>query len=241
MATKSKARAKAKAKAKAKTKRTQKASVKTSAKRKTVKKTAKRKTVKKSAKKTAKKTTRRAGSEDALREAAIAAAFARAAEHGWEAVRLDEVALAMGISPLRLRELYGRADDILFDFMARTVASLAAEPPESASVRETLLELLMRLLDAYEPHREGICRVWQDLRRDPRPGLRLAPKAYGSFASTLRLAGAPDSTVYVLGFAAVHLAVLEVWATDADPSRNRTLAAADKYLGWAEKAAGFCD
>ena len=243
MATKAKAKAQVKAGARSKAKRTKQ----NSARRKTAKKPA-RKAEKKSAKKTAKKVTKSSAkktakqetSEEALRQAAITAAFARAAEHGWEAVRLDEVAMAVGVSPLRLRSLYGRADDILFDFMAHTDAALAAEPPEG-SVRDRLLELLIRRLDAYEPHREGICRIWQDLQRDPRLGLRLAPKSYGSFAATLRLAGAKDDTAHVFGFAAVHMAVLNVWCADDDASRNRTLAAADKYLGWAERLASFCD
>ena len=206
-----------------------------------------KKTAKKTTKKTAKKTTKKKTAkkpldEEALREVAIATAFARTAEHGWEAVRLDEVAVEIGVSPLQLRGLYGRADDILYDFMERTDETLASAPPaDGVPVREALLELLMRRLDAYEPHRDGICRLWQDLRKDPRLGLRLSPKFYGSFAKTLRLAGANDETAYIFGFAAVHMAVLNVWCSDQDPSRNRTLAAADKYLGWAERLARLCD
>ena len=145
---------------------------KSKAKKKTAPKAGTGKVRKKTAKKTTKKkTAKKPLDEEALREAAIATAFARAAEHGWEAVRLDEVAMEIGVSPLQLRGLYGRADDILYDFMERTDETLASAPPaDGVPVREALLELLMRRLDAYEPHRDGICRLWQDLRKDPRLG-----------------------------------------------------------------------
>ncbi|MDA8004859.1 MAG: hypothetical protein MPK06_04295 [Alphaproteobacteria bacterium] len=181
-------------------------------------------------------------SADELRSAAIAAAFEICAEHGWASVDLEAVARRVGVSPMRLRSLYARAHEILEDCARRIDASLAAETLDAdLSPREALLELLMLRLDALESHRAGVVRYWDDLRTDPRPGLRLAPCLYTSMEATLTLAGVRGvRSRDVAGLGVVYLAALRVWVSDEDSQRARTLAALDRYLLWAERAAHFC-
>lgn len=143
---------------------------------------------------------------------------------------------------MRLRSLYARAHEILEDCARRIDASLAAETLDAdLSPREALLELLMLRLDALEAHRAGVVRYWDDLRTDPRPGLRLAPCLYTSMEATLLLAGLRGvRSRDVAGLGVVYLAALRVWVSDEDSQRARTLAALDRYLLWAERAAHFC-
>lgn len=171
----------------------------------------------------------------------IDAAIALAAEAGWRAVTMSEVAAAAGLGLGELYRRYPSKAALLRGFFQRLdVALLDAGPAEAeGSPRERLFEVVMRRLDLLAPHKEGVRAILRDAWADPLSALcGLAFPVRRSLDWMLAAAGlAADGIAGRLrrqGLAAIYLGTLRVWLGDDSADLSRTMAALDKRLARAE-------
>ena len=99
----------------------------------------------------------------------------------------------------------------------------------------------MRRLDAMQPHRAGILRLFEDMRRDPTIALALAPHIGVAMRWMLEAAEIEakscQARLLAMGLAGVWLATIRAWAGDDSPDMGATMAALDSALDRAERLA----
>lgn len=166
-----------------------------------------------------------------------------AAERGWLAVTMHDIAEAADVSMAEIYRHYPSKESILSG-MGRLVDEEvlsrgdieAGEPP-----RDRLFEVLMSRFDALEPYKAGVVAVMKDLRRDPSIGLMQALPLERSMRWMLEAAGLPArgliGEIKIRVLAALWIDVLRVWTTDDSPDLSKTMKALDKRLGQAEQLA----
>jgi AcrR family transcriptional regulator len=175
---------------------------------------------------------------------AVVAAFWRVvALHGWHGVTMRAIATEAGIPPAELRRRFASPHMILEAHAravdAAVVAGTIDDP--SSTPRDRLFDVLMRRLDELAPHRAGVLRLWQDLPRTPLLGLWLTAHLPVSMAWMLEAAALPASGVKgglrVQGLGLVWLATLRAWEEDESADLSHTMAALDRALDQADRAA----
>ena len=173
----------------------------------------------------------------------VAALWQVVATHGWQGLTMHRLAVAAGVpladirrqvpSRLHLLKLHGRAMD------ASALACGAIE--QHGSPRDRVFDVLMRRIDAMQPHRAGLLRLFQDVKRDPLLGLLLLAELPCSMAWMLESAGLSPAglpgLLRVNGTTAVWLATIRAWAQDETQDLAPTMAALDKALDQAERVA----
>ena len=94
--------------------------------------------------------------------------------------------------------------------------------------------MLMRRIDAMQPHRAGILRLFEDLKQDPLLALLLLASLPKSMAWMLEAAGLGSGGLAGLaraqGLTAVWLAVVRAWKDDDTADLGPTMAALDRAL-----------
>lgn len=166
------------------------------------------------------------------------------AAHGWDGLSMLRVASAAGVpaaelrrrcpTPLHLLRLHGRVADQAV--LAGTV------PGQGGAARDRVFDVLMRRIDAMQPHRAGILRLFEDLRRDPLLAVALALSLPRSMAWMLEAAEVPAQPgplglVRVKGLTAVWLATVRAWTEDHSADLGATMAALDRALDRAGQVA----
>lgn len=165
------------------------------------------------------------------------------AGHGWDGLTMRRVSAASGIplaelrrrcpTPLVLLALHGRVVDQ--QVLEGTVPSTGDTP------RERLFDVLMRRIDAMQPHRRGILRLLDEAAADPMLLLALLAGLPGSMAWMLEAAAIGTDGfaggVRANGLAAVWLYTVRAWSRDASEDLGQTMAALDRALDRAEQAA----
>lgn len=171
-----------------------------------------------------------------------------AVERGWRAISLSDIAAAAKVPLSQLYAIYPSKTAILDAFsqdLDRQVLSATdAEAPEG-SARDRLFDVVMRRLDAMEPHREAMRAILNGARRDPLMALASLGQFMRSMACMLEAAGISAEgvrgAIRVEGLAAIYLATLRVWLSDESEDRARTMATLDSRLRRAERWAGILD
>jgi ubiquinone biosynthesis protein COQ9 len=183
---------------------------------------------------------------DDTRDAQLVAGFWQAvAARGWHGLTMQGVSAASGLplaelrrlapSPLHLLRLHARVVD-------RTVlAGTVPSPLGSEPARDRMFDVLMRRIDALQPHRAGILRLAVDARADPLLALALLAALPGSMAwmleaAAIGTAGLPG-LVRAKGLAAIWLYTLRAWTRDGTADLGATMAALDRALDRAEQVA----
>lgn len=181
--------------------------------------------------------------QDPARDAAIAAFWRVMALDGWHGVTMRAVATEAGTTPAALRRHFASPAEILVahgrqvdaEVLSGTVEDLTSTP------RDRLFDVLMRRLDALAPHREGVVRLLRDLPRTPLLGLFLAGQLPVSMAWMLEAAALPASgpkgALRVQGLGIVWLQTLRAWMSDEGADLSITMAALDRALDQADRAA----
>jgi AcrR family transcriptional regulator len=177
-------------------------------------------------------------------QAAILGAFWRVlAGSGWHGLTLRAVAAEAGLplaelrrhfaTPLHILTAHQRAVDAAV--LEGTVDDLGSTP------RDRLFDVLMRRLDALQPDRAGVVRLLRDLPRAPLLALWFAPRNAASMAWMLEAAGldaaGPRGLLRVQGLVGVWLAALRAWEKDESEDLSATMAALDRALDQADRAA----
>ena len=176
-------------------------------------------------------------------EALIAALWRVIAAHGWPGLTMRRLAAEAGNDTATLRERFPtRLDLLLLHGRVMDQAVLAGTiPGQGGTERDRIFDVLMRRLDAMQPHREGILRLFEDMRRDPALALALAPHIGIAMRWMLEAAEVEgkscEARLLALGLAGVWLATIRAWARDDSPDMGATMAALDSALDRAERIA----
>lgn len=166
-----------------------------------------------------------------------AAAFRVAAERGWRATRLGDIAAACGMSAGEMRRRYPCKASVLIA-CARTIERrAAAEPPvfeAEDTVRDRLFELLMQRLDLLAAYKDAVAAILRDLPADPLGAAAAGPDVLRLMGGILEQAGVSAAgalgCLRCKGLAAIWLATLREWVRDDSPDNARTMAALDGHL-----------
>ena len=121
-----------------------------------------------------------------------------------------------------------------------SVDDMVDEPP-----RERLFDVLMRRIEALEPHKAAIRSLMNSATRDPAlaialNGLTVRSQQWMLAAADISTSG-PKGAVRAQGLALLFASVLRTWLNDDDPGRARTMAALDRALGRGQRLAAFLD
>lgn len=177
-------------------------------------------------------------------EARLLDAFWRVvAARGWHGLSMTRLAAASGLSlaeirrraptPLHLLRLHGdRVDRLVLE---------GTVPGQGGIARDRIFDVLMRRIDALQPHRPGVLRLLDDTTRDPLLALALGPMVLRSMgwmleAAELDASGAAGA-MRAKGLFGVWLATLYAWRGDATEDLGPTMAALDRALDRAEQVA----
>lgn len=176
-------------------------------------------------------------------EALIAALWRVIAAHGWPGLSMRRLAAEAGMDTATLRERFPtRLDILLLHGRVMDQAVLAGTiPGQGGTARDRIFDVLMRRLDAMQPHRGGILRLFEDMRRDPALALALAPHIGIAMRWMLEAAEIEaqscQARLLAMGLGAVWLATIRAWARDDSPDMGATMAALDSALDRAERIA----
>jgi ubiquinone biosynthesis protein COQ9 len=176
-------------------------------------------------------------------ESLIAALWHVIAAHGWPGLSMRRLAAEAGTDTAALRERFPtRLDLLLLHGRVMDQAVLAGTiPGQGGSARDRVFDVLMRRLDAMQPHRAGILRLFEDMRRDPALALALAPHIGVAMRWMLEAAEIEakscEARLLALGLAGVWLATIRAWARDDSADMGATMAALDSALDRAERIA----
>jgi AcrR family transcriptional regulator len=182
--------------------------------------------------------------DDATEAALLTAFWEIIARHGWAGVTLRRLAAAAGLTAGQIRALApGGKEDLLRlhgEHIDRLVAA-STVPGQGGTPRDRIFDVIMRRIDAMQPHRAGLLRFLKDLPRRPDLLLALAPGLPASMARLLDAAElSPEGLagqVRVQGLTLVWLATIRSWAEDSAPDLGKTMAALDRALDRAERVA----
>lgn len=188
---------------------------------------------------------------ETTREACLRSFLALLAEKPFRAISLTDVADHCGVPLAQMRASFATTDDLLAAFFRATDRQVLAEGgPDSDDLagegpRERLFEVLMRRLDALEPHQEAVRGLIRSARRDPALALLLLRLSEASQRWMLAAAGIDcaglSGSVRAKGLALLFARVLDVWLKDDDPGLARTMAALDRELEQGGKLLGMLD
>jgi AcrR family transcriptional regulator len=176
-------------------------------------------------------------------ETLIAALWRVIAAHGWPGLTMRRLADEAGTDTASLRERFPtRLDLLLLHGRMMDQAVLAGTiPGQGGSARDRIFDVLMRRLDAMQPHRSGILRLFEDMRGDPAIALALAPHIGIAMRWMLEAAEIEakscQARLLAMGLAGVWLATIRAWARDDSPDMGATMAALDSALDRAERLA----
>ena len=176
-------------------------------------------------------------------ETLIAALWRVIAAHGWPGLTMRRLADEAVTDTASLRERFPtRIDLLLLHGRMMDQAVLAGTiPGQGGSARDRIFDVLMRRLDAMQPHRSGILRLFEDMRGDPAIALALAPHIGVAMRWMLEAAEIEakscQARLLAMGLAGVWLATIRTWARDDSPDMGATMAALDSALDRAERLA----
>ena len=172
----------------------------------------------------------------------IDAAMKRAADKGWRATTMADIAAEAKLSLADIYRIFPGKPDILRGFTRQideAVLSGGGEGDEGETPRDRLFDVMMRRFDALTPYRAAVESISRDLRSDPVAAAWHACSLRRSLAWMLEAAGISADgfagALRVKGLGAVYLAVMRVWLTDDSADLSRTMAALDARLRQAEQ------
>ncbi|MEW6257051.1 MAG: TetR/AcrR family transcriptional regulator [Pseudomonadota bacterium] len=166
-------------------------------------------------------------------------------------IDLPQIAAHAGVPLSEMRASFATPDDFIDAFLRATDRQVLAEggPDDGIDLaeppHERLFEVLMRRLDALEPHRGAVASLLRSARRDPRLALKLLSASTRSQRWMLAAAGI-DATglrgdAKARGLALLFARLLDVWLKDEDPGLSRTMAQLDEELRQGARLLGMAD
>jgi hypothetical protein len=181
--------------------------------------------------------------DDEFDRALIAAWFALAAESGRQVPSVAAAATEAGLALAQARARFPSRGSVLMKFGRIADQAALAGIPADVSVRDALFDMIMRRIDALQAHRAGVVAVLRLLPTMPPLALLLAMATERSMRWLLDAAGVGTAglagELRVRGLVAVWLWTVRAWQSDESVDLSTTMAALDRALGQAERAAGW--
>jgi len=170
------------------------------------------------------------------------------AEKPIERIGFAEIATGADVALADLRDEFGSTLAILAAHMKtidRAVlrggdADMTDEPP-----RERLFDVMMRRIEALDPHREAVRSLARSVACNPGlaiavNGLAVRSQQWMLTAADIAASG-PKGMLRAQGLALLFASVLRTWVDDDDPGHARTMAALDRALARGQRWSGFLD
>jgi AcrR family transcriptional regulator len=177
--------------------------------------------------------------------ALIEAAFALAAEHGWYGVSVPGAARRAGLDFPRARARFSGIGAILCRLGSIADQAALEDFAPADTVRESVFDLLMARFDAMVFVRPGLRALLRALPADPFTALLLMDATARSMAWLLAACGVETGglrgKLRVKGMVAVWLYALRAFVTDESADLATTMAALDRALERAERAAAWLE
>jgi hypothetical protein len=181
--------------------------------------------------------------DDDFDRALIAAWFALAADSGRQFPSVAAAAKEAGLALGRARARFASRGSVLMKFGRIADQAALAGIPADVSVRDVLFDMIMRRIDTLQAHRAGVTAVLRLLPGMPPLALLLGLATERSMRWLLDAAGVGTSglagELRVRGLVAVWLWTVRAWQSDESVDLSTTMAALDRALGQAERAAGW--
>lgn len=172
-------------------------------------------------------------------------AWTQLAETAPRQLHIDDIAAAAGVSPAAARAVSGSITALIlhrlaaFDRQAVLESLADIEDAGEVTIREKIVEAMMRRFEVYAPFRQQIAQLDRAARRDPALGLRLLDSLAQAMRMMLRMAGDDldglAGEARVRGVALVAMQVARVWKDDTAPDLSATLKEIDVRLARAEE------
>ncbi|MDX2027360.1 MAG: hypothetical protein SFW62_01840 [Alphaproteobacteria bacterium] len=172
------------------------------------------------------------------------AALKLAARREWNLLTLEEIARTAKLPLAQVKKLFPGTDAILPAIVgsmdAQTAAAFGKAGPQGAP-HDRLFEVMMARFDALQEHRRAILGIIASARRNPKLARPLLPAQLQAMEKMLTLArlkpGGPAAPLAAAGLLAVYAFALCSWRGDNSSDMAKTMAALDRALRHAGKAA----
>ncbi|MGH6813262.1 MAG: TetR family transcriptional regulator [Methylocella sp.] len=171
------------------------------------------------------------------KNAIIDALLELAGERNWEDITISDVAARANVSLSAFRDFFPSKGAVLAGFSRRIdhiVLDAGGDDLTGEPVKERLLDVLMRRLDALAPYKLGLEAVSDWTRRDPLAASAINRVVVNSMRFMLEAAGieseGPVGAFKLQGLALAWMRILRVWFRDDDPGLASTMAALDREL-----------
>jgi AcrR family transcriptional regulator len=168
-----------------------------------------------------------------------------ASEMDWQQISLPMIAGRAEVSLADLRDTFPSKGAILGGFarrIDRVVLDVQASDMLGEPIRDRILDIMMRRLDALQPYKAGLRTIRKAARRDPLMLAALNQLALNSWRYMLAAADIDTEDelgmVRIQGAALVFVRTLDTWLEEDEPDLSRTMARLDKELGKGEKIMG---
>jgi AcrR family transcriptional regulator len=179
------------------------------------------------------------------RDRIVDALMTLAADNSWSQVSLPMIAEKAEVSLSELRDAFPSKGAILGGF-ARRIDKIVLDNTGTdmldQPIRERLLDVMMRRLDALQPYKVALKSISKAARQDPLMLAAINQLALNSWRYMLAAANIETEDelglVRIQGAALVFVRTLETWFEDDDADLSRTMARLDKELGTGEKIMG---
>lgn len=169
-----------------------------------------------------------------------AAALRLAAAKGWPQVTLDAVAKAARIPVAKLRQRFSASHQfapIIAEAIDRE--AFAAAGKTTGTPHDVLFDLLMARFDILQKHRKAIVSMADTARHDRSLSCALTRATIDGIYRLIETSHltAPPRPVLALGLIPIYGWAFWVWRQDTSRDMGKTMAALDRGLKWAGKAA----
>jgi ubiquinone biosynthesis protein COQ9 len=173
-----------------------------------------------------------------------AAALKLAARAGWVDVTIDAIARETKQSVNLFRKRFVATTDLVPLIAEEIDREAFAAVSGSGMPHDVLFDLLMARFDVLQKHRKAILSMAEAARRDPRLARALACATIDGIYRVIDAAQAdekaiPPRPVFAAGVGAIYGFAFHVWRKDESRDMAKTMAAVDRGLRFAGKAATF--
>ena len=172
----------------------------------------------------------------------ILAAVLRLATKGWTHVTIDAVAREAKIPAAKFKQRFTSPNDIAAFIVAQiTQQTISSAGKPTGSAHDILFDILMARFDIMQKNRHAILNIAEAAKRDCALSRVLAKVSLDSaytFADASKITS-PPRPVLALGIAAIHAWAFIAWRRDHSRDMAKTMAALDRGLRLAGKAAGL--
>jgi AcrR family transcriptional regulator len=179
-----------------------------------------------------------------LEDKIAAAALRLAADHAWRSLTLAQIAKAAKVPLAEAHKHFADKDQILSAvvfYIDKKVAASVGKPLSQGTPKDRLFEVMMARIDILQKNRHAILGIMAALRQNPALAQFLIPAHMQAIKKMLSLAGIPTHKVrqplVIGGLLTIYGLTLCRWQSDITPDLSKTMAALDRSLRMAEKAA----